>query len=263
MKFERLQFSTVKESRDWYFVEYSPPQAGDWYATLNVQVHRPATNAAVAEAMEAELGIWTRRYPMPVFVSAWDQEGDLHSLNGTRECAHLTGWLNADTGAVETFWRMMRNDEAPRAAPSNEELLRIYADIPHACTSQAARDREFRALARRVRTGKWLATAWLIVWLAFIPAGVAILEWAAPWWWLGALVLAYSLYKAFKQALKAIGRWRPGRRESEAQDKQRRMERFSVECERNPEGFERLKLENLEREAREQIQKEARELSEG
>jgi len=38
------------------------------------------------------------------------------------------------------------------------------------------------------------------------------------------------------------------------------MEHYHYHCERNPEGFLRLKLENFEREEREQIQNEAKAL---
>lgn len=40
------------------------------------------------------------------------------------------------------------------------------------------------------------------------------------------------------------------------------MEDYYDHCERNPEGFERLRIENFERETREQIQNEARQLGE-
>ncbi len=49
-------------------------------------------------------------------------------------------------------------------------------------------------------------------------------------------------------------------REQETEDRRSRMEMYFAECEANPEGFQRLKLENLEREAREQIRDEARQL---
>lgn len=259
---DELRFSTVKKQRVWYFVEYCPPQDGNWFATLDVQVHESATLAAVADAMESELSIWAQCYPIPVFVSAWDEAGDLYSLEGTRSSPHLVGYVDADTGEVKAFWRHVGDDEAPRAAPSNEELLRIYADVHHELTSETAREKAFLREMRSARIGKRLVVTWLVIWGAAIPAGVAVLEWAAPWWWLGVLVLAYSLYKAVRQALILIGIGKPSRRELEAQAKRNRMEMYYEECERNSEGFERLRIENLERETREQIQNEARELRE-
>lgn len=257
-----LRFSAVPEDRGWYFVEYRPPQAGDWFATLVVQASQPAIDAAVADAMESELSMWARRYAMPILISAWDQVGDMYSLEGTRANPYLVGYVDNHTGEVKAFWRNVGIAEAPRAAPSNEELLRVYADVPHEITSEAAREKEFLTELHSVRIGKRLVITWLVIWGAAIPAGVAILEWAAPWWWLSVLVLAYSLYKATRQALKLIGLWKPSHRECEAREMRDRTETYYQECERNPQGFQRLKMENLERETREQIQREARELRE-
>lgn len=257
-----IRFEPVKESRGWYFVEYRPPQADEWFATLNLQALEPATDVAVAEAMEGELSVWLARYPMPIMLCAWDEAGDRYELVGIRPFPCLMGYVDACTGKVSAFWKLLSNEDAPRTAPSNGELLEVYADVPHKFTSEAARESEFRAYARSVRMGKRIVITWLIIWGAVIPAGVAILEWAAPWWWLGVLVLAYSIYRAVRQALKLVGLWKPSRRELEAREKRDRMEVCYEECERNPVGFERLRMENLEQEVREQIQTEARELRE-
>ena len=58
-----IRFEPVKESRGWYFVEYRPPQADEWFATLNLQALEPATDVAVAEAMEGASQGLARRWP--------------------------------------------------------------------------------------------------------------------------------------------------------------------------------------------------------
>jgi len=256
-----LEFSTVKEHRDWYFVEYYPPRGADWLASLNVVVLGAVEEERVAHAMEAEARRWVARYPGPLMVSAFAEVGDLISLDGVRDCDHLMAYPDADSGELHVEWRLIPDAEVPGKLMTDDERLRVYADVPHTYTSAAAREREFREFARSVRTGRRLVTVWLIIWLAAIPAGWAILQWAGPKW-LGAVVLAYSLFKAAQQLLKLIGAWKPGRREQESEEKTRRMEEYFEECERNPEGFQRLKFENLEREAREQTRHEVRKLKE-
>lgn len=262
MASDDLRFEPVKVDRGWYFVEYSPPQCGNWFALMNVQVCQRAADAVVAEAMERELKIWLDLYAMPIMAFAWGDTGDRYELEGTRPYSCLTGFVDTSTGELKVLWREVGIDEAPRAAPTNEELLSVYADVPHEIMSEAAREKEALAKMHSIRIGKWLVITWLVIWGAGIPAGVAILEWAAPWWWLGALVLAYSLYKAVRQTLKLIGLWKPSARELAERERRSRMEMYYEGCERNPEGFARLETENLERETRLQIQTEARELRE-
>lgn len=253
-----LEFSPVKEHRGWYFVEYYPLH-DDWLSLLDVVALGAQPHERVAVAMEAEARRWIARYPSPLMVSAFDDAGELISMEGVRDCDHVVAYPDAASRELHLEWRLIPETDVQGKLVTDDERLLVFADVPHGYTSVGAREREFRAFARSVRTGRRLVLVWLIVWLAVIPAGWAILEWAGPSW-LGLVVLVYSLSKAAQQLLKLVGVWKPSRREQQSNEKRKRMEEYFEECERNPEGFARLKLENLEREAREQTRKEAREL---
>jgi hypothetical protein len=257
-----LKFDSDKRDRGWYFVEYTPPQVDNWFAMLCVQVVGTATDEAVAAAMEREADLWLHRYPIPIMVAAFDDTGDLRDLAGTRPSSHLMTYIDVSTGQHRRSWSPPSDDEIPHEELDDATLLRVYSQIPVTRTTEADREGEFRVFARRVRTGRRLVITWLIIWLAVIPAALAILEWAGPKW-LGVVVLVYALFKALKQALKLLDIWKPSSAELEAQEKTQRMQHYYDECEKNPEGFERLKIENLDREARERTREEARALRNG
>jgi len=71
------------------------------------------------------------------------------------------------------------------------------------------------------------------------------------------LVLAYGLLKAVIQWLKMTGRWKKSVKEIAKDADDLRMRHHHYHCERNPDGFLRLKVENFDRESREQVKKEA------
>ena len=68
---------------------------------------------------------------------------------------------------------------------------------------------------------------------------------------------ALSLWQATVKGLKLSGKWRELPKERQTRDDEARMRHHHYHCERNPEGFLRLKLENFEREERERIRTEA------
>jgi hypothetical protein len=74
---------------------------------------------------------------------------------------------------------------------------------------------------------------------------------------LGLVVLIYAFVKATTQALRLTGRLPRSKREREKETKESKMRHYAYHCERNPEAFERLKLENFEREAIEKTKAEA------
>ena len=88
-----------------------------------------------------------------------------------------------------------------------------------------------------------------------IPVGIALLELFSPIW-LAILAFFYSVTMAYIQWMKMLGKWPKTDMEISKEEEERRMHHHHYHCERNPEGFRRLVLENLERESREQIQSE-------
>jgi hypothetical protein len=253
MATDKLFFSTVKEDRGWYFVEYQPPHPGYRFSMLSLVFPTSAAPSAVAEAMESELTTWLRRYPMPLMVSAFDAKGDLCELEGVRASNHLMGSVTPGTDRPVMFWRLLPDSEIPGDMPSPESLIGVFADVPYKTSNQTRQEAE--AHARQMRIG-W---AIVFVWVAVVPAVWAIFEWAGPAW-VGVLLLGYSLWQALANALKLLGKWRESPKELKAREELRRMQHHHYHCERNPEGFMRLKLENFEREERERIQNEAKAL---
>lgn len=247
---EQLFFEATKEDRDWYFVEYRPPISGYQFATLSVVVLKTGeSHEYIAATMEAELDIWLERYPIPIMVSAFDDTGSGIDLSGYRPYDHLIGLIDTKTNQVVQHWRLLKNDELPRDALNVSYLRKIYAGVPFK-TKQQLRAQAFEK-GKQLRLGWWIVFVWAVV----VPASVAILEWWSDW--LGLVVLVYSLYKAAEKSLRLLGKWPKSRTELQKEAEETRMRHHHYHCERNPEGFERLKVENFEKWAREGIQKEA------
>jgi hypothetical protein len=253
MASDDMFFDAIKEGRGWYFVEYHPPRPGYRFATISIVVSEPATPIAVAEAMEVELKVWLRRYPVPLMVSAFDAKGDLCRLEGTRPSDHLVGYSAVGANTTSMFWRLLTDEEIPGEPLSHESLLHIYAGVPYKTSTQTRQEAE--AHAREMRIGWTIVFVWAVV----VPVVWVILKRFGPAW-IGAMVLCYSLWKAFVKALKLLGKLKESPRELEIQEEERRMRHHHYHCERNPEAFFRLKMENFDREERERIQNEAKAL---
>jgi hypothetical protein len=250
---DQLFFETLKIHRGWYFVEYSPPLPSYPFATAQLVVVDKVETERVAKAMEHELASWLERYPVPLMVSSFDGTGTLISLNTVRECDHLIGWQDSVSSKFVSHWRIVGNAEFPRTNWDAEALKSIYRDIPFRTSAQLKKS----ALKTRrvIRLGWWLVFIWAVI----VPVVVATIELTAPQW-LAILVFCYSLARAYVEALKLLGKWPKTDSELANEEEERRMRHHHYHCERNPEGFLRLKQENIERESREEIQREANSL---
>jgi hypothetical protein len=250
----QLHFASLKESRGWYFVEYAPPASLTPFANVQLTIlsDTDATKSSkIVCAMEDELSSWLARYDVPLMISAFDSKGDLISLAPS---SHLMGRKNK-FGEVEKIWGFLENQELPILDP---ELLRsIYHDVPFRTAEQVSLEADINHKHKRV-AGR-VSIALLIIWLVAIPVTIELLGVTNPA--IGYVVLAYSFWKAFIQLMKILGKWPTGKKEREQSERKRRMDHYFWHCERNPKAFQRLKIENFEREERKQIASEALDIS--
>jgi hypothetical protein len=249
VKPEQIFFRSIKQDRGWYFVEYAPPNPSHRFATLQLVIPGEEAENKIAEAMEVELCHWLKRYPIPIMVSAFDAIGNLVPLTEVRDTSHLIGYLEEDGRTIKSYWRLLKDEELPDCALDQAYLSRVYSDIDFTTAQQLQRE------AGKQR--KALRFGWFIVfvWAVIVPAIVAVLEWSSNW--LAALVLVYSLWKAVEKALRLTGKWPRSPKEIQAEADDQRMRHHHYHCEKNPDGFQRLKCENFERWEREDIKREA------
>lgn len=164
--------------------------------------------------------------------------------------SHLIAFKKKETSELETHWRLLKDEEIPDTALDIDYLRSVFSEIPFQTSTELRKQAE--STARQLRAGWYLVFNWAVV----VPALVALVSFFSPKW-LAVIVLIYSLYKASIKGLRLTGRLPTPDREKAEQEKQRIMRHHHYHCELNPEGFQRLKLENFERWEREDIQREA------
>lgn len=134
----------------------------------------------------------------------------------------------------------------------------IYTDVPFRTDTQVKADAQkyLNDRRRQIITIKVIMT----LWLAVIPAIWAVTQYLGPAW-LGALVMIYTLWQIWQAWRKLIGLKKRTPREEEKAEKDRKMVHYYYHCERNPDGFLRLKAENYEKEITERTRKEVQQLA--
>lgn len=243
-------FETIKEHRGSYFVEYTPALAGDYFASLALVFTEQPKREEIPPIMEQESKRWIQRYPVPITTTALNYKDDVIPLEDIKGCNHVIALRQKNM--VSFHWKFLGNDELTSDALEESRLLEIYHDIPH--TTKVEITQKFVSSASTIRLGLVIIALWGIA----VPLAVGIIGFSNPI--LGGLVIAYSISKAGWRAMKMLGYIDRSEREKRKSEEELRMRHHHYHCERNPEGFMRLKAENFERDTREQIQQEAEEL---
>jgi len=246
----KIIFETLKESRDTYYISYSPARIDSGFATLILTFVRQPSRTDIVALMEHECHIWLKRFPVPIQATASDDTDKLLHPHQDENLFYIMALPTSD--GLELQWCSL--DSPPLALPpiSEERLLEIYADVLHSTIEER---RTYMAQnSKSVRVG-WLL---VVAWIAGIPVLIAILGLASPLF--GIICAAYSIYVGIAKALEMLGHKKKSSRKKKAEDKEAKMHHYFYHCEQNPEAFNRLKRENFKRESREETIREKEEL---
>jgi hypothetical protein len=250
---EKLYFDSIKEMREGFLAEYTPPWAGASFAMLELVFLKVTDPESIAVDMEAEATRWLSRYPTPVMVMAFDGTEGVICIEPHRQQDYLTAWIS-QTGTPELSWKSGDLDEYLKANPARNDLREIYRDVPFK-TELDVKNNADKYIKERRQQNITLKIIF-VLWLAIIPATVAIFEYFGPRW-LETLVLSYTLWKAYRAGRKLLGHYKPSKREQEKAEEEQKKRHYYYHCERNPAGFLRLKSENFNADARERVRVEA------
>ncbi|OGC42000.1 hypothetical protein A2Y85_07005 [candidate division WOR-3 bacterium RBG_13_43_14] len=242
-------WENLKENRGKYFVEYIPLRDKSLFASLNLVFLSHTKARKVANAMEREFSNWVSRFPVPLMVSSFDEKGNLISLNGVRPINHMVGFIDISTNKPVKYWRLLPDDAFPKEQLKENYIKKIYNGLSFKTKEELHQQNEPHR--KQLRIGLFI----IFVWIVIVPAIVAILGWAS--FWVSSLVLIYSLWKAIEKGLKLKGKWKKSEKERQKEKEELKMRYYYYHCERNPEGFRKLVVENLERDERDRIRKEA------
>lgn len=245
---EELYFDDLTEDQGPYFIRYHPPSPGCWFANLTLNFTHEVELCEVIKATKSESTRWFKRYPVPIMASAWDEYGNSIPINEEdgRDHFWLT-WMEPASNSLSHSWH---TDDLPNFFNTHSpqfDLRNIYADIPYRTDSEVqeavTKDAKIKSYGNRIWT---VAT---VFWFVIIPAGYAVFEFFGPEY-IGVLALIYALGKLMHELLKLTGKLPMSPNEKKKSEKERKMQHYYFHCEQNPDGFLKLKSENLSREIR-------------
>lgn len=232
----------IKEHRGEYYVSYQPPDTRfpSAFVQLTFLDNRHDV-AVVKKAMERELQSWLSRFRVPVRVSSYDAKDDLIQVATEFSQSHLAGYVDLQTGQIIQQWGFPKDDELPSEQMDAGYLARVYEGVPFRLQEVVRQNalREIRTLGRSARIALFLMVG-VPVLIEMVSLGVT---------WLGHVLAGLSISVGLYKLGKAMGWLKPTQRDKEKAEKDLRMKHYFYHCEQNPEGFNRLKIENLEREA--------------
>lgn len=232
----------IDAHRDTYYVRYQPADARYSFALLQLTFLDAQPDVdAVRLTVEQELAYWLKRYPVPAMASAYDTKEDLiHVFLDTRSSL-LMGFVDAQSGETVCKWGGYEDDELPSVQFEAEYQNGVYGDLPSRLKSEVRQEayRQVRRTGRGIRIAVFL--------LVGVPVLIELLSLGLDW--LGYLLSAVSISLGLYKLGKTMGWWKPTARALEEAEKERKMKHYYYHCELNPDGFNRLKADNFEREA--------------
>jgi hypothetical protein len=241
----------LEEDRGNYFVSYQPADAVRELAFLSITF--PEDNFTVADvsnAMQSEARIWVGRYQVPTMIFAFDAKEDLIQVPESPTDSYFFAYIDSKTGTFFSQWG--KGLSAPTEQMDEKYQNRIYGDLP------AKRQEDIRASARAADHSRASTVAVILFFVAVVPVAIELIGLGVSW--LGYLLSFLSILKGSHKAAKLFGWIKSSKREKEQEKATLEMRHHHYHCERNPDAFRRLKIENLEQDAIQQTREQAKRL---
>lgn len=245
-----LKYDTIKEDRGDYYIEYIPLFRQS-YAFLNLIFLHEYETAKVADIMEQELDTWLSRFPIPTIVFSFDNKEDNISVESVRPCNFIIGFIDPVTKKRSKHWQLVSDEIFPKEQLEDSYILNIYKDLPSQTLEEiGAQNKKGQLIKKRI------GRAWSIIALYTLTPLIMVyfLGLASPVF--GLLVFLYSLWIGVKKYLKITGRWRKSKKEVQKEHENTKVKHHHYHCEKNPEGFRKLRAENIEQDAINRNQRE-------
>lgn len=249
----KLYFDSVKEKYDTFFVEYRPPLNGFLFATLRITYLGDVRADAVISDLEKHAMKWVQKYPVSLMAWALDEHGRMIDLRNENGQKYLTALKNG--GSFDIHWDPLPDSAFPTETLDADYLLSVYSDIGHR-TQDEVTESAFESI-KPMRRLKII----ILIWAVFVPAFIAVLEFFSPTW-IAVIALLYSFWKAYQEYLLMTGRKEKSDAKIAKEKEELRMRHHHYHCEKNPEGFIRLRNENFKADAKERIKNEFESLPE-
>lgn len=256
---EEIWRDDLKEHRGRYLVEYCPADSHRPFASVDLVYHDAVPEPAeIRRDMEHEMQLWVSRYCVPVFVASFDATGSKLRLgqrqDGSEESI-LMAYRDPKNAQLRHQWGLFKDEELPEEQKAPEYLKRVYKDVPfrRATDVRAAVEVEHQRLKVGIRIFR---TGFILI--AAIPLLIEMASWGIEW--LSRAMQALSFSAGLYKVAKVSGLIKESKKKQAEREKERIMAHYYYHCSRNPQGFERLKIENFDREATDKTRKEAAEL---
>jgi hypothetical protein len=211
----------------------------------------------VKETVQKEAFDWMTRYPVPIMATAFDATDAIIRPADTPD-AHFIVWRFPPAQQLHSTWNLKEVSRDLELSITQQDLRAVYKDIPFRTGEQIKLDVAKDASVRRKQVRLMQVIAAL--WFAVIPVSWALIQWLGPNW-LAIAVMAYSFWRGCVVLAEISGGIKPSKKDIKKQELDRKKDHYFYHCERNPNGFLRLKIENSEREQRDKTKKEAERLS--
>ncbi|WP_421152720.1 hypothetical protein AAGU50_15600 [Aeromonas dhakensis] len=233
-----VRYEDVEETRNGYFVVYSPVFTGQDSATLKINVYESELVGKLKEIAEEELKIWAQRYATPIMVLIKEYGHSDWTTKDVLGHDFLLGYQQGDKTIIH--WDIYPEGEQPNFDLSKEKLEAIYVGLASKTLKDVIKKQTNEA------KGKNILLLLAIFWFCLIPAFIAYLGWSSPFFSL--LALAYSWYIVINKLLQILGKKGKSQAEIDKEREELEKEHHHYHCKLNPKAFLALKCENFKNE---------------
>lgn len=234
---ERI-YCDITEQRNSYQVTYLPINLKNRnFATLYLTFENILNLEEIVKLMEFEFYLWLKKFPVPIMVTSFSKDNDqVISLNEVNKSSHIYGYLDINNSIILSWDNS--EIEFPDKYYNSDITNDIYQNMKYT-PRKLKEDKSRKYIKEKIQIKNFIDLAsliWLSVTVVILILGLVNII-------VGSIALLYSLYMVIKKYMRFKGFYTS--KDKSEKDKLTKMKHYYYHCELNPDGFMKLKIENL------------------
>lgn len=241
-----ITYKPICEVNEYFLLEYAPPTIYTKLAIISITILKDISVENIVTLVEAETNKWIKKYPISTVTNTYFKNGDTVELITLKSSNSYLCYFDIEKNLILATWDYsIKPNNVYYVENDLNGMFEEFKIIKEYDPDFETKKQNNKLLQLRVT---------MVILFCLIPIIYEVISYTGNIL-VSNITMGFALYTAIIAGLKILRLVPETKKEKELAEINRKKEHYYMHCERNPEGFNKLKFEIIRRDEERKTEK--------